>query len=455
MEREVTLMEMLEAREARAGRQRELLERCNLPLISFSLNIAGPVKNGPLIRRAFREGMDRLSSALQTARVKVLCREETDRPTGCEAILAVEGDAWAVKALCAELEDQDRLGRLFDMDVLAPDGTRLGREGLGKPPRACLVCGKTGKGCASRRLHRVEELQKVTRDILTDFFAREDGDLLAGQAVRALLYEVCTTPKPGLVDRANNGSHRDMDVFTFLDSTAALLPYFRQAVSIGQETAALPPADTFRRLRRVGIRAEQAMFAATGGINTHKGAVFSLGTVCAAAGRLWTPEAPWAAPERILAECGAMAREEAEADLAMIGEQAAGTRGEEFFLKYGTRGIRGELAAGLPGVREVGLPALEEALAAGATMEQAGAAALVKLIARVEDTNLIARGGLEGQRWAAQAAAGLEGAVPGQDTLDGLDRAFIQKNLSPGGCADLLAITYFLHFCGERGGEKK
>ena len=269
MNREVTLPEMLEAREARVFRQQALMERYALPVISFSLNIAGPVKNGPVIRRTFREGLFRLTDALRTARVNILHQEEVDQVTGCEAILAVQGEAREIKRLCVELEDEDPLGRLFDMDVLDPDGSKLDREGFGYPPRPCLVCGKAGKGCASRRLHTVEELQRATHTIMRDFFAQKDGEIIAGQAVRALLYEVCTTPKPGLVDRANNGSHKDMDVFTFVDSTAALLPYFRKAVSIGQKTAKRPPGETFLRLRRAGLEAERAMLAATGGVKTH------------------------------------------------------------------------------------------------------------------------------------------------------------------------------------------
>lgn len=449
MEREVTLTEMLNAREARVYRQQALTVKFGLPVVSFSLNVAGPVKNTPLLRRVFCEGMSRLFDTLQANRVKVELCEESDQPTGCEAILVVRADACEIKRLCARLEDEDRLGRLFDMDVLTADGTRLDREALGYAPRTCIICGKEGKGCASRRLHTVAELQSETRKIARDFFARKDGDIIGGQAVRALLYEVCTTPKPGLVDTANNGSHTDMDIFTFIDSTAALAPYFRRAVRIGQETAGLPPCDTFMRLRRTGLEAERAMFNATGGINTHKGVIFSLGTVCAGAGRLWTPEAPWASTESVLDECSAISSAAVESDFAGLRNDTARTKGQQLYLKRGLRGIRGEVADGLPVVREVGLPALETALKAGASLEQAGTAALTRLIARVSDTNLIARGGFDGQAWAARTAAELDGPVPDREALEALDREFIQRNLSPGGCADLLAITYFFHFCDQ------
>ena len=332
MDREVTLMEMLEAREVRAGRQRELLERYARPVVSFTLNIAGPVKNGPVIRRAFREGLLRLEDALAARGLRPLHQEEVDRPTGCEALWAVDGPARTVKELCAGIEDRDPLGRLFDLDVLGPEGGKWDREALGLPPRPCLVCGKAGKGCASRRLHPVEEIQEKTQTILRDFFAEKDRKFLAAQGARALLYEVCTTPKPGLVDRHNNGSHKDMDVFTFLDSTAALLPYLERAAAIGQETAHRMPEETFERLREAGLGAERTMLRATGGVNTHKGAIFSLGCVLGACGRLWTPEGPCREPEEILAECGRMSAPAAEGFFAALTRENARTAGERLYV---------------------------------------------------------------------------------------------------------------------------
>ena len=451
MDREVTLMEMLEAREVRAGRQRELLERYARPVVSFTLNIAGPVKNGPVIRRAFREGLLRLEDALAARGLCPLHQEEVDRPTGCEALWAVDGPARTVKELCAGIEDRDPLGRLFDLDVLDPEGGKWDREALGLPPRPCLVCGKAGKGCASRRLHPVEEIQEKTQAILRDFFAEKDRKFLAAQGARALLYEVCTTPKPGLVDRHNNGSHKDMDVFTFLDSTAALLPYLERAAAIGQETAHRMPEETFERLREAGLGAERTMLRATGGVNTHKGAIFSLGCVLGACGRLWTPEGPCREPEEILAECGRMSAPAAEGFFAALTRENARTAGERLYVETGERGVRGEAAGGFPAVLKIGLPALRAALDQGAGLEEAGTAALLALTAGTVDTNLFARGGLEGQRWAArQAGALLEGGPrPDPEAVRALDRAMIQRNLSPGGCADLLAITYFLYFMLE------
>lgn len=447
MEHAVTLMEMLGAREARAMRQQQLLEEYQLPVISFCLNIAGPVKNSPVLRRAFREGLERLACALLAQRLEVVHREEVDQPTGCEALWVVRGDGRAVKELCVELEDRDALGRLFDLDVLDPASGKWDRTQLGQPPRKCLVCGKEGKGCASRRLHTVEELQSATQAILEDYFAKKDQQTLGALAAKALLYEVCTTPKPGLVDRKNNGSHRDMDVFTFLDSTAALLPYFEEAVRLGIETRNLPPQETFRRLRQAGAAGERAMFRATGGVNTHKGAVFTLGTVCAAAGRLWTAEGFSKDLDAALALCGEMSAQAVQEDFEAIRREGAHTTGQRLYLEHGLEGIRGELSRGLPAVAQIGLPTLRRHLAAGDSLEQAGVQVLLALMAQVVDTNLIARGGLEGQQWAMEQTRNLpQGRAATQQEAEKLDRALIERNLSPGGCADLLAITYFLEF---------
>ena len=455
MDREVTLSEVLEAREARAMRQRALLEAYGQPVISFCMNIAGPVKNGTAIRRGFREGMMRLSEALRGARMEIAHCEQVDAVTGCEALLAVRGDAWEIKRLCVDLEDEDALGRLFDLDVLAPGGEKLDREQLGMPPRPCLICGQAGKGCASRRVHSFEELQIKTAHILRGHFVRSDGDRVAGQAARALLYEVCATPKPGLVDRANSGSHRDMDVFTFLDSVAALLPYLREAFFIGNRTAERPSAETFRQLRRAGLRAERVIFSATSGVNTHKGAIFSLGTVCAAAGRLWTPEAPRAPIEALLSECARMSSDAVAGDFAAIHAEGAVTSGQKLYAARGLRGIRGELADGLPSVAQIGLPALRGAISRGATLEQAGIHALLHLIAGVEDTNLYARGGPDGQSWAVAQAARLIESGFDRAAVSALDAEFIGRNLSPGGCADLLAIVYFLYFYSKEGSDNE
>lgn len=451
MEREVSLMEILDARERRASRQQALLTRHALPLVSFTLNIAGPVKNTAALKRVFREGCMRLEEALRGADIPVAAKQTFDEAAGLEGFYALRGDAGNIKVLCVELEDEDALGRLFDLDVLDADGRKLSREQSGVPPRGCLICGKAGMGCASRRMHSVEELREKTNGIIRSYFAKKDAHWLAAQAIRALNFEVCTTPKPGLVDRANTGSHRDMDIFTFLSSAAALSGYFLRAVEIGQQTAALPPEETFRRLRREGLRAERAMLTATNGVNTHKGAIYSMGLLCASAGRLWTMEEICRDGDALLWECGRLAEKSAKQALESVKPDACRTAGEWLWLQYGQGGVRGEAMGGFPSLRHLALPTFRRTLDEGKTLEQAGLCALLHLIAGVQDTNLAARGGKAGQRFAAEYAAALLSREDGctHAALSEFDEEMIRRNLSPGGCADLLAMTYFLHFLQE------
>lgn len=444
MEREVSLMEVLEAREARVRRQDWLLEKYGAAVVSFTMNIAGPVKDSALIRRAFRAGVRQLECGLWAVNLEILCKEENLAHTGCEALLAVSGPAERVKQACQSIEDGSRLGRLFDMDVIAAGGEKLDRAG---GERCCIVCGAAGRGCASRRVHSVTELQSATRSIIAEHFASSDRKKAARLVTQALLDEVCVTPKPGLVDRANSGSHGDMDIFTFTASAAALWPYWEECVKIGQETAGETAAVTFRLLRKAGQAAERTMFGAAGGVNTHKGAIFTMALLCGAVGRLWKPDAPCRDAEQILDECAELAQCSFKEDFAEIkAEKIPRTAGEKLYREQGITGIRGEAARGLPSVREAALPVLREALRAGKSRNDAGAIALLHLIARVEDTNMMARGGMEAAQAARTACAGLleENPLPDMEEIVKLDREFIRRNLSPGGCADLLAAAFFL-----------
>ena len=235
---EVTLLEMLEARERRAARQQVLLQDYGKTMICFTMNIAGPVKNSSLIRRGYALGKRLLRQQLEVAGIPIAYSEEIQEKTGNEAIFLLDADPLAVKAITVEIEDQPAVGRLFDMDVLCPNGRKVDRQELGLSGRKCLICGGMAQACARSRTHSVAQLQERTRQILEDAVILEDSQTAARLATQALLYEVATTPKPGLVDRENSGSHRDMDFFTFQASAAALQPYFAQCVRIGQQGGA-------------------------------------------------------------------------------------------------------------------------------------------------------------------------------------------------------------------------
>lgn len=442
-------MQILEARDARVQVQNELLSTYHCPLICFTMNIAGPVKYSPLIRRAFHFGINELETRLSDS--EILFRKSECKDTGCQAFYVVNASPLFLKKLCTSIEDDSRLGRLFDMDVLDLDGRKLERSLVNGNPRNCIVCGAPGRACAARRIHSVTELKEVTYTIMKTHFQEEDALRVSALAVESLLDEVATTPKPGLVDKRNSGSHKDMDFHTFVRSANALAPYFLQCARIGQSTQHLSPGETFLKLRQAGLEAETTMFQATNGVNTHKGAIYTLGLLCGAFGRLWTPETPVCQLTALLSCVSSLASSQVEQDFSELvsrsKEPSSLTAGQRLYLQYGITGIRGEVVSGLPSVSKLALPIYQNGLADGLSSNDAGVIALLHLIVHVTDTTLYHRGGADGAAYAAQAAACLLEMKerPSMQQIKELDDAFIGQNLSPGGCADLLAVTYFLH----------
>jgi len=137
-----------------------------------------------------------------------------------------------------------------------------------------------------------------------------------------------------------------------------------------------------------------------------------------------------------------------EEDLSAVAAENAATAGQRLYVQYGITGVRGQMEAGLPAVLTAGLPVLERGLMMGKTVDEAGCAALLALMTAAEDTNLIVRSDRATQQQTVEQIADLlrKDPYPTRAQLEALDELFVKKNLSPGGSADLLAITYLLCF---------
>lgn len=426
--RRVRVEDMLRARDERAERQLEYRTRCQTPLISFTMNIAGDIKRDENICRAFFAGVERVESVLARKRWQVIGAQQTIDFTGCEMLWAVQADAAELKKQMCLIEEEDALGRLFDLDVIDADGRHLSRN----TERACLICGGPVRACARSRAHSAEELYKKAHEIIAKHFSNQYIRHIGETAQRALLYEALTTPKPGLVDCENSGAHRDMDIFSFADSACALRAYFEKCAYLGRENAGFAP------LQHAGMLAEGRMLSAAQA-NTHKGAIFSLGILCYALGCCGEN-----------ADMNTVLKKAAQAGKYYLDEMRtsdeAQTGGERQYVLYGLTGARGEAAGGFETITRIALPALKKALEAGKLLPQAGQEALIQLIACVPDSNIIRRAGMDGLCFAqAEAKAALQNGCAEED-LRKMNTRFVQKNISPGGSADMLAITYFLHF---------
>lgn len=426
--RSVTVQDVLKARDERVQRQERLLGQHRQPLISFTMNIAGSIKTDEEIRRAFCEGERWINAHLTQQHIPVLAQERQVKWTGCEAVWAVQADAAWLKGQMTAIEESCPLGRLFDIDVIDTQGQHLSRG----TERACLICGGPVRACARSRTHSADELFAKTKAIICEHFGQQFARRIAQSAQRALLYEALTTPKPGLVDCRNNGAHQDMDLFSFAASASALGGYFEDCVHLGRQHQPL------EQLQHAGVLAEQTMLTVAGA-NTHKGAIFALGILCYAVGR-----------------CGEGADQDAVFDqvrasgryfLRQMTDKAQNcTGGEKQYQQYGLTGARGEAASGFQSVREIALPVLEEALAQGTSAGDAGKRVLLSLMAKVMDSNVIRRGGMEAQTWMMTQAARLLLHGYTDEELYALDAEMIRRNISPGGSADLLAVAWFLHF---------
>ena len=152
METTVSLVQMLDARERRVQHQQELLARYHKPLICFTMNICGPVKDSPLIRRGFGRGRQLLRQQFLRAKLTPLYQDAVREVTGCEAFYVLDTDPLTIKKFTTDIEDATPLGRLFDMDVIRPDGLKVDREELNLEGRRCLICGGPAKVCSSRRV---------------------------------------------------------------------------------------------------------------------------------------------------------------------------------------------------------------------------------------------------------------------------------------------------------------
>ncbi|WCS25607.1 triphosphoribosyl-dephospho-CoA synthase MdcB [Methylobacterium sp. NMS14P] len=263
---------------------------------------------------------------------------------------------------------------------------------------------------------------------------------VADLAHAALIGELETWPKPGLVSPVDSGSHDDMDAETLRRSAAAIRPYFAELAAAGARDAELA------ELRAIGLTAETAMMRATDGVNAHRGAIFSLGLICAAAGLRGARRGAERAGAEALAETvghfWGPAITRAPVSAVSHGGRAA--------RRFGVGGASAEAAAGFPTIRAVGLPALRFGRScAPDDPEAARVHCFFALLAVVDDTNLLHRGGADGLVGARTAAASFLDAggiaAPAWRTrAAAIHRAFVAARLSPGGCADLLAATLLL-----------
>lgn len=247
--------------------------------------------------------------------------------------------------------------------------------------------------------------------------------LVADLAERALRLELDTTPKPGLVDRQDNGAHKDMDYALMSKSISALRPYLtRLAVESAKD---IDPA----KIKEIGIEAEKAMLKATGGVNTHKGALFCIGLSVAAASYLASTTG----------SVEAYSFKELVSRAASEIPSARGTHGAEAKRSFKAVGALENARAAYPELFTDWLPYYRSLEGDPFRCHKT----LLHIMTTLDDTNILHRRGAEGLAHAeAEAARLLEDFS--ESGLSSLNKDFIRENISPGGSADMLSLTIFI-----------
>ncbi len=422
---------LLEARDGRQGKlQRAMEESPSGPatsILMISSNIPGGDKHRPGLSRMLAGACHSLRQTLDLE--MLFAGRDLLGPFHLASTRLPPLDA---KRASLILETAGPAGRLLDIDVYGRDGAQVDRATLGLPPRACLVCLEPAGECIRLQRHGEPELLARVDSLLQPFlpFApRLLPEPFARQLAEGAHAELELTPKPGLVDRADSGSHQDLS-FEGMRTSADLLPfYFSDILRCFREGR--PLEDFVQAGREAEARMTRAIHS-----NAHKGYIFISGlalmAACESGGQVpLLRSAISATARRFFAHV-----------------ESRPSHGAEIRTRLGLGGIRAEAEAGLPAIFEHGWPRYREALEAGWGLDHAGFYLMAILMQRVEDTTAIRRCGLEGlsrlRRDGERLQRFLEKGQAPESMLAALNEEYRRLGLTMGGVADCMALTFAL-----------
>lgn len=433
---------LLKVREKRVDLRREFMsEGC--VLISLQLNIPGPHKRGALWDSFFDSILTCLMRFLEAERLKPELCIRNDEVCGAYTLIRVRSDfPRTVKKLALDFEALFSAAPAFDIDVYDRNGTKIEREAAGAPPRRCFVCGNAAFDCARSRRHDIPELLEHLNGMIRHQDLQFYAHYCVHAALRSMLYEVLAAPKPGLVDRIDNGVHHDMDIYLFTDSSLCLAEYFsayaecslRFLANGGREEAFLA------ELNGIGKRCEQEMFRRTAGVNTQMGLIFAFGLLIPAA---LLCRSRWL----IKAENEEQALRLPDAD--EVGKEAG--RLAEVLLHWRREeavpeGARRSACEGYHICTQGALDVLESNLQHKRGRDEASVRTLLYLMEQGGDSNLRRKLKDNEEAELHKILRDISYSSEPFKALEKLTSFLLEKGASPGGSADLLAVTWFFYF---------
>lgn len=455
------IKEILAAKDQRADARIQIANRKKASL-SFNLNIPGYPKSNDQIKSFFQHTLKDLKRYLLANRIDIELEDEQCRvdKVGDFYIVPLVSNLsiHQIKELTEAFEIKHPLGRLLDIDLTNSEGNPVSS---GKA-KICYFCNQQAAiVCMREKNHSYEDMRnKINRDIYCFMESVREEKLcnfLSATALKALLHEVSLSPKPGLVDRFSNGSHQDMDFSTFLNSSAVLSVYFKDIAKYGFNFNQGNLKDALPELRRIGLLMEEDMLRETQGVNTHKGAIFLLGfSLFISANLIAANNFSYSAfADQLKKLNGNLVERELGKNLYSKRK----THGEECFEKYGSKGlgIRGEVQSGLPCVFNCAIPVLSSHLKKNNVLtdeilQKSLVHTLLALIANNNDSNILFRKGievLEQLKNKAKIALNNFNTSRFDDKYKELVDFCNKENISPGGSADLLAVSFFIYMVNQ------
>jgi len=453
-----SIEELLLAKDRRRELRMQRLERGCITL-SFNLNIPGLPKSNDSFHAFFSTCLQELQDFLLSHRIvtnKDTIHCETDAAGDFFLAEIVNSDYTAIqiKKLCESFEENHPVGRLLDVDVVDAKGEPISS---GKA-KTCFYCDNAPAiYCMRKQAHDYAAMRMKVELEISKYQESKKKNRVCKQlsilATQSLLHEVALAPKPGLVDRFDEGSHSDMDFSTFLNSTAALSVSFKKIADFGYSYSGENLKDALPKLRLIGLEIEADMFAETHGVNTHKGAIFLLGFSIFVSAYLLSRES--FTNDAFVAVIQDMNGDLVARELGKKLYLGKETHGEECFRKFGTKGqgIRGEIQAGMPCVFQKALPVLHqhfdsEKILSDKLLNGGLTHALLAIISQNDDSNILFRKGeevLEELKYRSTACVDNYGTSQFEADYSALIEFCRVKKISPGGSADLLAVSYFMY----------
>lgn len=353
-----------------------------------------------------------------------------------------------VKKEMINIEEEHILGRCLDIDVYTMKNEKvigISRKDLYKKPRKCFICDMDAKICSRAQNHSIENIKSYFEGIYKKYKELEKKkEKLAYEvsqlSLKAMISEVSTFPSFGLVSPVSSGSHEDMDYYTFLHSAMAITPFLKEMFKVGYSYYS--PECIFDAIRDIGKECEEKMFEATNNINTHKGMIFLMGISMAAIGKALYENKEFSEIQEIIKS---MVKNILN-DFKDLHKKDKLTHGEKLYLDHGFTGIRGQVQDGLSVLFEHIIDKYEDSSLKENDLYMQ---ILIELMARVEDSTVVYRHDINTLRKVQSDAKEILN-MGGVFTLEGKQRCheledlYIKEHISPGGCADLLAISILL-----------